>query len=312
MAVLSTICFHPSTQAKYLIQLGYEPVAPHYKPAATFLSKPCYVRPGLFTGLTSMGKRQGYLGACNLLSSENITRGMGISITEVVAKSLVQTALTKPLEQAFPEKPEDESLDQTIVDCVRESLQKSAATITCQPLKVIAIRQIAGLANGTQKSILETIKEGGLFNGLVPQLAFEIGLIWIVRVSMHFYKKNAESFGDKDKKNHWMIEMIINFATTQMLYPLKLVSTMQAAGGAGGLETFPELGWLSILAELRARQEQMRGSSILSDRKVAPPPEPVAPVVVETPPPVAPVVVDTPPPVEPVVAQTAVPIEKTE
>jgi len=293
MAVLSTICFHPTAQAKYLIQLGYEPVAPHYKPA-TLLSKPCHVRPGLLTGLTSMGERQGYLGACNLLSMENITRGMGISITEVVAKSLVQTAVTKPLEQAFPEKPEDESLDQTIVDCVRESLQKSAATITCQPLKVIAIRQIACLANGTQKSILETIKEGGLFNGLVPQLAFEIGLIWIVRVSMHFYKKNAESLGDKDKKNHWMIEMLINFATSQMLYPLKLVSTMQAAGGAGGLETFPELGWLSILAELRARQEQMRGSSILSDRKVAPraiaPPKPVAPVV----------------------AQTAVPIEKTE
>ena len=31
MAVLSTICFHPTAQAKYLIQLGYEPVAPHYK-----------------------------------------------------------------------------------------------------------------------------------------------------------------------------------------------------------------------------------------------------------------------------------------
>ena len=67
--------------------------------------------------------------------------------------------------------------------------------------------------------------------------------------------------------------------------------------GAGGLETFPELGWLSILAELRARQEHMRGSSILSDRKVAPraiappPPKPVAPVVAET---------------------VAVPIEKTE
>ena len=67
----------------------------------------------------------------------------------------------------------------------------------------------------------------------MPQLAFEIGLIWIVRVSMHFYKKNAESLGDKDKKNHWMIEMLINFATSQMLYPLKLVSTMQAAGGKG-------------------------------------------------------------------------------
>jgi len=327
---LTTLC-HPLTQTRYLIQLGYEPLSPVYKPATALskklmLASDCHVQPGL---ISLGGAQPSYVSAAGLLDSKNITRGLGMSICETIIASLGKTVATKPVTNAFPKKEQDDSFDQVMVDSIRESLINSTGIILANPFRVIAIRQVASIVDGTSKGILESIKEGGLFAGLIPRLAFEFGSIFIVRSAMHLYRQHAAellSSGD-DKKtketSESVAQLAISHVTSMLLYPLKLVATCQAVQGTTGcsLDIFPELGWLAILSELRRQEESMRGNSVTFARKVKapviPPPAPVE-IVVETPP-VAPLVVEVPPvavevPIAPPVAEVAQPIavEKSE
>ena len=86
------------------------------------------------------------------------------------------------------------------------------------------------------RKIKESIKEGGLFAGLIPRLAFEFGSIFIVRSAMHLYRQHAAellSSGD-DKKtkdtSESVAQLAISHVTSMLLYPLKLVATCQGTG----------------------------------------------------------------------------------
>jgi len=314
---LTTLC-HPITQTRYLIQLGHEPLAPVFKSASPLAKSlmfgtDCHTQPGLIS-------QPSYITAAGLLDSANMTRGLGMSICETVVASLGKTLATKPLSVALPKQEQDDSFDQVMVDATREALINSTGIILANPFRIIAIRQIAGLADGSSKSVLESIKEGGLLAGLIPRLCYEFGTIFIVKTAMHMYKRHcAEMVGD-DKKTkdttESVVQLLVGHVTDLVLYPLKLVATCQAINGTGAtLDAFPELGWLALLGELRASQQAMRGNSVTFARKVK---APVAvasaiEVVVETPTivEIAPVVVETPvvaPIVAPIVAPVVPPI----
>ena len=123
---------------------------------------------------------------------------------------------------------------------------------------------------------------------------------------MHLYVQNkkeiGEYLGSEDSKDTY-IEMIVNLATSAcekllfvtivhslislclVLYPLKLVSTIQALSGTGmALDAFPELSWLTIYFDLSRNGEANRGASTLFSRKVKLPTKSIeAPKVVKEP-----------------------------
>ena len=68
--------------------------------------------------------------------------------------STFQTLATKPLSVALPKQEQDDSFDQVMVDATREALINSTGIILANPFRIIAIRQIAGLADGSSKSVL--------------------------------------------------------------------------------------------------------------------------------------------------------------
>ena len=59
---------------------------------------------------------------------------------------------------ALPKQEQDDSFDQVMVDATREALINSTGIILANPFRIIAIRQIAGLADGSSKSVLVSTK----------------------------------------------------------------------------------------------------------------------------------------------------------
>jgi len=254
-----TTLIHPLKQMRILIQLGYEPVKPAYK-SGLFSSSGQYVQPGILTPLVSFGERKSYLTCAGLFQKQNITKGLTMSLCNVVVNTVIMDHVTKPVESAFPET-EECSFDQVILDSIRQLLINSSGLILANPFRVIAVRQIASIADGSSTSLVDLFRQGGLFSGLVPQLTFEVLSILTVNLTVYIYKKHQS---EKDSK---IVKILTRHLVHMVLYPLKLVSTIQCVK-TGPLNDFAELDWLSILRHLIRQNVASRGSSIIGDRVI--------------------------------------------
>merc|ERR1712168_301112 len=302
---------HPLKQSRILMQLGYEPGPIKVKgPSMLGLSKGGEFRSGVLTGYL---KESGILQEGNV--TENVTAGMTMSICEVVASSLVQTAVTPAMEDAFPkaEKAEESYSDynQVLTDITRETAIKTAGIVASNPFKVVAIRQIAALAGDSHStSLKDVIMSGDLFAGVGPRVLYEASVIFISKTLKYLCRQHGKAIGieaDQQALADRAIDLIPSF----FVYPLQLIATIRSIGGTGlRLDEFPELSMLELYLTLKARGETQRGSSVIMDRKcpkskaihVAPAVqieapavqiEPVIEPVVE-----APVVIEIPPVVE--------------
>merc|ERR1711990_702305 len=289
---------HPLKQSRILMQLGYEPGPIKVKgPSMLGLSKGGEFRSGVLTGYL---KESGILQEGNV--TKNVTAGMTMSICEVVASSLVQTAVTPAMEDAFPtaEKAEESYSDhgQVLTDITRETAIKTAGIVASNPFKVVAIRQIAALAGDSHStSLKDVIMSGDLFAGVGASVIF------ISKTLKYLCRQHGKAIGieaDQQQLADRAIDLIPSF----FVYPLQLIATIRSIGGTGlRLDEFPELSMLELYLTLKARGETQRGSSVIMDRKcpkskaihVAPAVqiEPVIEPVVE-----APVVIEIPPVVE--------------
>jgi len=295
---------HPLKQSRILMQLGYEPGPIKVKgPSMLGLSKGGEFRSGVLTGYL---KESGILQEGNV--TKNVTAGMTMSICEVVASSLVQTAVTPAMEDAFPkaEKAEESYNDynQVLTDITRETAIKTAGIVASNPFKVVAIRQIAALAGDSHStSLKDVIMSGDLFAGVGPRVLYEASVIFISKTLKYLCRQHGKAIGieaDQQALADRAIDLIPSF----FVYPLQLIATIRSIGGTGlRLDEFPELSMLELYLTLKARGETQRGSSVIMDRKcpkskaihVAPAIEidPVIEPVVE-----APVVIEIPPVVE--------------
>jgi len=295
---------HPLKQSRILMQLGYEPGPIKVKgPSMLGLSKGGEFRSGVLTGYL---KESGILQEGNV--TKNVTAGMTMSICEVVASSLVQTAVTPAMEDAFPkaEKAEESYSDynQVLTDITRETAIKTAGIVASNPFKVVAIRQIAALAGDSHStSLKDVIMSGDLFAGVGPRVLYEASVIFISKTLKYLCRQHGKAIGieaDQQQLADRAIDLIPSF----FVYPLQLIATIRSIGGTGlRLDEFPELSMLELYLTLKARGETQRGSSVIMDRKcpkskaihVAPAVqiEPVIEPVVE-----APVVIEIPPVVE--------------
>merc|ERR1712168_365182 len=295
---------HPLKQSRILMQLGYEPGPIKVKgPSMLGLSKGGEFRSGVLTGYL---KESGILQEGNV--TKNVTAGMTMSICEVVASSLVQTAVTPAMEDAFPkaEKAEESYSDynQVLTDITRETAIKTAGIVASNPFKVVAIRQIAALAGDSHyTSLKDVIMSGDLFAGVGPRVLYEASVIFISKTLKYLCRQHGKALGIESDQQQ-LADRAIDLIPSFFVYPLQLIATIRSVGGTGlRLDEFPELSMLELYLTLKARGETQRGSSVIMDRKcpkskaihVAPAVqiEPVIEPVVE-----APVVIEIPPVVE--------------
>jgi hypothetical protein len=278
-SVVATAIKHPFTQATILMQLGYEPGEIIHKKKYSLPfgilgqnGKMVPYRKGILNGyLQDVGVLKG-----SIIPTQKITAGMGLAIVDVVSSSLVQTATTEVVKQAIPDLNsgrEDECYSDVLRQICREAAIKSAGVIVTRPVHVLVIRQIASLAGDPQMSLIDMIKEGGIFSGLFPSLLYEIGNIFISKSLIYFYRKNKKEIDGllpfEESSNDVTIEIVSNFSTSLFLYPLKLTATNQAMSGTGMiLDSFPQHSWFEIYRELRRNGQLKRGGSCLFRRKI--------------------------------------------
>jgi len=268
MATLS----HPFTQARVLMQLGYEPgpvtvKGPGWTSVWGLLGKnePTRYRAGVLTG---------YLRQANI--TDNLTTGLTMSICEVVASSCAQTAVTEELEKYLPpansEEDQYRNYNQVLKDASRETAIKSAGIIVSNPFRVIAIRQIASIAGGTNTdtNVKDVLLSGDIFAGLIPRIAFEASVTFISKSLKYLSRENGDLLGI-EKNNQTYFDIAIDHVTNIFVYPLKLLSTIRSISGTGlRLDDFPELTALELYCTLRTQGETHRGSSTIFDRKCPP------------------------------------------
>jgi len=299
---------HPLKQSRILMQLGYEPGPIKVKgPSMLGLSKGGEFRSGVLTGYL---KESGILQEGNV--TKNVTAGMTMSICEVVASSLVQTAVTPAMEDAFPkaEKAEESYNDynQVLTDITRETAIKTAGIVASNPFKVVAIRQIAALAGDSHStSLKDVIMSGDLFAGVGPRVLYEASVIFISKTLKFLCRQHGKAIGIESDQQQ-LADRAIDLIPSFFVYPLQLIATIRSIGGTGlRLDEFPELSMLELYLTLKARGETQRGSSVIMDRKcpkskaihvapavqIEPVIEPIIEPVVE-----APVVIEIPPVVE--------------
>merc|ERR1712142_1465 len=312
---------HPLKQSRILMQLGYEPGPIKVKGPSMFgLSKGGEFRSGVLTGYL---KESGILEEGNV--AKNVTAGMTMSICEVVASSLVQTAVTPAMEDALPkaEKAEDSYNDynQVLVDITRETAIKSAGIVASNPFKVVAIRQIAALAGDNHTtSLKEVVMNGDLFAGVGPRVLYEASAIFISKTLKYLCRQHGKMIGI-DSESQQIADRAIDLIPSFFVYPLQLIATIRSIGGTGlRLDEFPELSMLELYLTLKARGESQRGSSVIMDRKCPKKAIPMTPAitiepviestVTEVPIIEQPVVIEIPPVVENQTPEAASPVEQ--
>merc|ERR1711953_402712 len=206
---------HPLKQSRILMQLGYEPGPIKVKgPSMLGLSKGGEFRSGVLTGYL---KESGILQEGNV--TKNVTAVMTMSICEVVASSLVQTAVTPAMEDAFPkaEKAEESYSDyhNVLTDITRETAIKTAGIVASNPFKVVAIRQIAALAGDSHStSLKDVIMSGDLFAGVGPRVLYEASVIFISKTLKYLCRQHGKAIGieaDQQQLADRAIDLIPSF-----------------------------------------------------------------------------------------------------
>ena len=99
-------------------------------------------------------------------------------------------------------------------DASRETAIKSAGIIASNPFRVIAIRQIASIAGGTNTdtNIKDVFFSGDIFAGLIPRIAFEASVTFISKTLKYLSRENGDLLGI-EKNNQTYFDIAIDHVT---------------------------------------------------------------------------------------------------
>lgn len=99
-------------------------------------------------------------------------------------------------------------------DASRETAIKSAGIIASNPFRVIAIRQIASIAGGTNTdtNIKDVFLSGDIFAGLIPRIAFEASVTFISKSLKYLSRENGDLLGI-EKNNQTYFDIAIDHVT---------------------------------------------------------------------------------------------------
>lgn len=265
---------HPFQYAKTLIQLGHEPLLA--KNTKTLLGRPALAYPSVFHYVGHIKKKDGFTG---------LWRGVTPKLCSLGLYHVVQEKFNEmyPPEPELAEQVEEEMTDEEKrARFARVTLRDIACKITCvivtQPLQVIAVRAMAefvggdgkysgGLTFGLYGGLCEVLKENGLlglWSGLVPRLVGEVGVL-ATTAGLTFLVNN---YLVTEKEMRQFTGHVAGFLAGSLFYPLTVVSTCMTVSRCGLPMGYPPCmplytGWTDCMAQLRAKNQLKRGSSLL-------------------------------------------------
>lgn len=287
--------FQPLQVSKVLIQLGYEPFA---------------LQRGRAWGIYGHEKRflpNGFSYAGKLWHDHGLSaiyRGVGASICGNFVGAITTMMTEEHLAKYYGLGENDERTVRSaepnadakkfVRRIARGTLSKTAGIVVARPFQVVMIRMIAQHVGGEEKytgvfsSLHQIYKEeglGGLFAGLVPQIACELCIYWTVSSVSYIFEYLWKSYVEKDDRAadeldedrlettsppktlksviHFMVPYVVN----SIFYPLQLVSTVMAVNGSALVAGTPPFvpiysTWQDCYQDLQAKEQLKRGAKM--------------------------------------------------
>uniref|UniRef100_A0A1B6D1T8 Mitochondrial carrier homolog 2 n=1 Tax=Clastoptera arizonana TaxID=38151 RepID=A0A1B6D1T8_9HEMI len=263
--LLMSSIFHPVEYAKFLIQIGHEPIKPF--PTKTLFGKPVYGLPNVFRYVSYIYDVDGFNGCYRGLLATITCSSVYIAVHSAVAKN---TNLKESDNE--DQLSENEKRILFVNELTNNVMCKTAAIVVTQPLHVVACRIMAQFVGGETKysfllSSLWTIykEEGfsGLFAGLIPRWFAEISTL--ILASTITFAFNEYLVQDKELKTY--TGTMIQFVTSSLMYPFHVVGACMTVTGSGLASGSPPQMPLYLSSfdcwKNLARQNQLkRGSSL--------------------------------------------------
>ncbi|KAF4531396.1 hypothetical protein B566_EDAN009637 [Ephemera danica] len=288
---------HPIEYAKFLIQIGHEPIAPHQ--SVTLFGRPALALPNVFKYLRHIKKVDGLSGCyrglgLRLISQSvyvyaNICTEEVLKIHDIFQNEKVVKAPSATIEDENSEDSEEEDDEEGLYDEAVPMNEKSirflrhiSAKITCrtigvivsQPFHVAALRAMAQFVgretryNGVMSSIVGIYKESGIsgfWSGLSPRLVGEIATVTI-GTSLTFLFR---SYIVHDKNIGAIVGGLMGFVASTLTYPFHVVTSCMSIRGTSLKAAHPAnmpgvyTSWIGCWKYLQAEGQLSRGSSLL-------------------------------------------------
>ncbi|XP_065343452.1 mitochondrial carrier homolog 2-like isoform X2 [Cloeon dipterum] len=299
LRIVAGTATHPLELAKFLIQIGHEPIAPY--PTKTLFGRPTLALPNVFQYLKHVKQVDGMAGCYRGLVLK-LTSQAVFSYTQHCAAEVLKTheiLINEPVpsnkkdvaqhEDNNEDSEEEEEYEDGIYDEELPMAErrtrflrnlgfklscKTVAIIASQPFQVATCRAFAQFVgretkyNGTMGAIVCVYRESGFFGfwaGLTPRLLGEITAITLSS-SLVFL---VRSYLSQDRTLNNLVSAVMGFLASTVSYPFHVVSSCMTIKGSSlraaepPTTPFTHTNWLVCMTRLRADGQWMRGSSLL-------------------------------------------------
>ncbi|GAB1609962.1 Hypothetical predicted protein [Argonauta hians] len=296
---LLTSVFHPFSYAKFLIQIGHEPMKLYQTRSLT--GKPMLAYPNVFRYIGHIYSVDGFFGLYRGLVPKVLAGATGSIIQN---KVLMTLKLEEECDMNDEESDEDigtgdschhdddddddgdmAALKKLSTVISKQLVARSVAIIATHPLQVIMARNMAQFVGreGRYSDLISAALEifrvdgpSGFFGGLIPRLLGDSINLASTSVLTYILKK----YVIQDKRISVYTAAFVGLMVNQLTYPFGLVSVVMMVNGSGlAAATPPSMplyrSWIDCWNHLSSIYQLKRGSSLLW-RVYNPPPSQLA------------------------------------
>ncbi|XP_050539970.1 mitochondrial carrier homolog 1-like [Daktulosphaira vitifoliae] len=265
--IIGKTAIHPVEYAKFLIQIGHEPIRPVlYKP---IIGEPRLVLPNVFSYSKYIYQIDGFKGMYSGLAPKLV----GVFVEHCTTWFITNYVKLEKKQILDTEESESDAWKKWALNTSKELLSTIASNILSYPFRLISLRIMAQFVGfeknytGVLGSTIVIIRQegiSGLYSGFWPHLIFVSSHVAIVSLIKHVCSRYLF---DPSPIALTMTDLAASHIATTITYPLNVVSacmTINDCGLVAGMPPdMPVFGnWLECMKYLSKLDQLHRGSSM--------------------------------------------------
>jgi len=258
-----TTLTYPMENAKMLIQLGHEPVAPRH--VKTFLmGRPALQLPSVFQYIAHIKRKDGFTA---------LYRGWAPKVTSMGISHVVCQKFDEFWPPKAPKEKDNPTQEELIEGVSRQMAERMACLVVTHPLHVCTVRAVAQFVGKEDKydgvigALVAIYREDGIlgyYAGFIPRALGElatIGLTAAAAYAINTYLLPA----DDNLKNY--TDHLASFFASSLTYPFHVVGNCMSVTHSGLAASYPPhmplyQNWVDAWGHLSRKKQLKRGSSL--------------------------------------------------
>lgn len=265
LSAFGQIVFYPTNLVKVLIQVGHEPLPP-FKSRSIFGREQLFY-PNSLSYLKYIYSMEGVSGLYRGLGMKLISHSVGTVVYNHAKKLMDENdELTK-------DEEDPKRLEVFVKKTSKEITIRCWSVVLSHPFHVMALRCMAQFIGGediySSWNVIQNIREiyktegvSGFFDGLIPRLLFEASAIAISNGLIYLFK----TYILEEKEFDMFVDLMASLTTSNITYPLSVVTTVSCISGSALLAGRPPKmplykSWVEVFKHLYENNDMKRGSS---------------------------------------------------